>query len=226
MDSSNKNNLPIKLNRPKPRGWSKYAAPQSDKLVEQLRDIGQGTVQSLKEDLLFPASKDILRQVLGFEKPSVRASGELVAGQAIEIDAVLAAQQEENRILSFRLMRENQLREADKIANERKTNDLRLQLQAITSEVTHLAVATKDLSEEVKVAAMEAPVNPGIYHIVFFEKLLSFIKSFRKKIQNASLWLHSQNQISAKRRRFWGQVGLSGAKRLLSSEDYIVRSAG
>ena len=78
----------------------------------------------------------------------------------------------------------------------------------------------------IKIATLQATVEPGVYHIIFFEKLLSFIKSFRKKISQANLWIQSANKKAAKRRTFWGQVAKSGTQRLLSSEDYSQRSAG
>lgn len=220
-------------NKPTQPRWGKYTSHDP---VESKRDdttftgalsgIGRGTLDSFKDEFLRQTPKDFVNQLFGFERPGISASGELAPGQTIVIEKAVEEQKEENKILQASLFRERQLREEEQAFRGRKTQELKLQLAAITEEVKQLAVTTSDLSEEVKTAASQTPVNPGVYHVVFFEKLLSFIQSFRKKIENASLWLQSQNQLAAKRRRFWGQVGLSGAKRLLSSEDYMVRSAG
>ena len=68
-------------------------------------------------------------------------------------------------------------------------------------EVVVLADTTQDLGAEVKVAAMQAPVEPGIYHVIFFEKLLEFVRSFRKKIEEASVWLYASNKRAQKKKR-------------------------
>jgi hypothetical protein len=108
---------------------------------------------------------------------------------------------------------------------ERRSNELRLQLKAIMQEVVILAGNTQDLGKEVQLAAMQAPIEPGVYHIIFFEKLLEFIKSFRKKIEEASVWLHISNK-RAQKKNFWGRYKQHGAKYLLSGEHYASRSAG
>lgn len=215
--------------RPKVSSSSKSGkkfTPQSDNFVEAIRDIGSNSFDSFKNDLLTETPKDFIRQLLGIEKPPTRASGEIHLGQSIEIDKVLESEKEENKILQAQLTHERNLRQNMEQYAARHTQELKLQLKAVHKEVEELAKSTVELAENVKIATMQAPVEAGVYHIVFFEKLLSFIKNFRKKINQANLWLQSSNKKAAKKRSFWGQVSKSGAKRLLSSEDYSQRSAG
>lgn len=108
---------------------------------------------------------------------------------------------------------------------ERKTNELRMQLEVLTNEVVSLAIQTQDLAQETRIAAIQAPVNPGIYHVLFFEKLISFIRSFRKKIEEASVWLQASNK-RAQKKGWVANYKKGGAKYLLSSEHYLSRSAG
>ncbi len=200
--------------------------PQSDNFVESMRDIGRETINTLKDDLIKETPKDFIRQLLGLERPKASASGEIQLGQSIEIDQVIESQTEENKSLQTQLIHERTLRQDQEQYSARQTQELKLQLKALQSEVEEVAKSTIQLSQEVKIATIQATVEPGIYHIVFFEKLLSFIKSFRKKINQANLWIQSANKKAAKRRTFWGQVAKSGAQRLLSNEDYSQRSAG
>jgi len=121
---------------------------------------------------------------------------------------------------------ERRLLEEERVQVEKKTNELRMQLTAIREEILFLAQKTEDLAEETQVAAFQAPVEPGIYHVIFFEKLLEFVKSFRRKIEEASIWLHAVNRRAA-RKNVWGaNYKKSGAKYLLSGEHYLQRSAG
>jgi hypothetical protein len=72
---------------------------------------------------------------------------------------------------------------------------------------------------------MEIPANPGVYHINFFEKLLSFMQSFRKKIDEASIWLGTQNK-RAEKKNYWSMYKKKGASFLLAPDHYLQRSAG
>ena len=191
-----------------------------------MRDIGRGTFDSFKDDLLAETSKGFLRQFLGQEKTLVNASGEIKMGQSVQIDKVLEAERGENKVLRAQLYREKQLRQEGEAFNEKETDKLKLQLKALQGEAEKIAKEIVGLSQETKIAAIQVTTEPGTYHVAFFEKLLSFLRSFRVKIHQANLWLQSQNKRSSKKKTFWGQVGKSGAQRLLSSEDYSQRSAG
>src|SRR3989344_5120391 len=192
--------------------------------LESLKDIGVGSVKSLKEDLLSQAPKEFIDQILG---PRPRNfSGEIIAGESLEVSEVLSGEHEEKLKLRHQLHLERTLRLEEKETIDKKTNELRIQLSSIQEEILELAQGTQDLAEETQIAAMQAPVEPGIYHILFFEKLLEFVKSFRKKIEEASVWLHATNKRAAKKNAWGANYKKHGAKYLLSGEHYISRSAG
>ena len=193
-------------------------------VLESLKDIGSGAAGSLKTDLFERGSKDFLNQIFG-NRSGKKYSGEISVGESLEIDEVISGEHEEKKKIEGQLFLERQLRQEEKILVEKKSNELKLQLQAITQEVIALAVTTQELGNEIEIAAVQAPTNPGIYHVVFFEKLLSFIKSFRKKIESASVWLYASNK-RAEKRNFWGLYKKHGSKFLLSPDHYLQRSAG
>ena len=60
----------------------------------------------------------------------------------------------------------------------------------------------------------------------YCRKLLEFIKSFVKKVEEASVWLHALNKRSAKKNVWGANYKKFGAKYLLSGEHYLQRSAG
>ena len=120
---------------------------------------------------------------------------------------------------------ERRLHQEESLMIQKKTNELRMQLKAITDEVILLAKTTSGLGTQVEIASMQAPIEPGIYHVVFFEKLLSFIISFRKNIQESTNWLFSVNK-RAQKKNYWSSYKKHGAKFLLSGEHYVTRSAG
>lgn len=200
--------------------------PRTDNFLESLRDIGGATGQTVKKDVLQGIPEDFMRQLFGTEKAPVRAHGDILPGQSVQLEKALNEERAENKALRSKLIQQRRLQESENTLIAESGQKLKVELYALTQEVASLAKTTQGLSKKVEIAAMQAPSNPGVYHLVFFERLRNFIASFRKKIENASLWLQSYNQRAAKRRTFWGQVSQSGSKRLLSPEDYLQRSAG
>ncbi|MFV1917766.1 MAG: DUF5660 family protein, partial [Patescibacteria group bacterium] len=128
--------------------------------------------------------------------------------------------------LRKQLILERSLRIQEKEQIDQKTGELRIQLKAVQEEVLVLVQSTQEIGDETKIAAMQAPIEPGVYHVIFFEKLLEFVKSFRKKIEEASVWLHATNKRAAKKNAWGANYKKHGAKYLLSSEHYVSRSAG
>lgn len=207
------------------KSTNKKQMPRTDNVLEALRDIGEDGFNSIKTEAA-SIPQDFFNQLFGYDKPKPKASGDIMPGQSIEFSQAIEEQKEENQILRAKYANEQRLRQEEKSLVSQKSQEIRAELNTLVQEVSSLAATTKDLAKETQIAVMQAPVNPGIYHIVFFERLREFIKSFRKRIESASIWMQSYNQRASKKKGFWGQVGKSGSKRLLSSEDYLQRSAG
>lgn len=193
-------------------------------MLEALKDIGSGTSMSLKKDLLEGSSKDALDQIFGFREPK-KYQAEMAPGESLEFDEVFSGKFEENKKLKNQLALERKLREEEVALIERESNKLKLQLHAIMQETLTLAQSTQDLAQEVEIAVIQAPANPGVYHLVFFERLLEFITSFRKKIEHASHWLSAVNK-RADKKNYWSIYKKHGSKFLLSPDHYLQRSAG
>ena len=193
-------------------------------VLESLKDIGSSTTKTLKKDLFAESSQDFIRELLG-TRIEKKYSGELAPGEALEIGEVFSGKREGEEKLRGQLALERNLAQEEKRRVEQRGNELKLQLQALMQEVYELAKTTQNLGEEVEVATMQAPANPGVYHVIFFEKLLEFVKSFRKKIGDAGIWLHASNKRAAKM-NFWGKYKKHGGKFLLAADHYLQRSAG
>ncbi|OGM05253.1 hypothetical protein A2125_01315 [Candidatus Woesebacteria bacterium GWB1_43_5] len=200
---------------------------RNQNVLEALKDIGSTTNQSFKNDLLAGTSKDFLRQLMGvnFETKGRKISGDLMPGESIEMDKAYSGEQEkvikERRQLSFL----NKLKDEEIRLVSEKSNDLKVKLNALQSELLALAQSTQNLAAETQVAVMSAPVEPGVYHIAFYEKLIEFIKSFRKQINSAGVWMAETNK-RAQKKNFWGKYKKHGSKFLLSADHYLTRSAG
>lgn len=195
-------------------------------VLESLKAIESNVKESVKEDVVKGFQRDVVTQVFGpVMQNGENRSGTIEVGESIRIDEIISGERDVVERQKQQVFYEKRLLEEEKIKVEQKTNQLRLQLKVIMDEVVVLSESTQELGNEVRIAAMQAPIEPGEYHITFFEKLLSFIQSFRKKIVDASVWLHASNK-RAQKKNYWCQYKKHGAKFLLSGEHYLTRSAG
>ena len=182
-------------------------------VLESLKDLGNGV------------SQDFFSELMGLPKIQEKRSGELSAGESLQMSQVLSGKEEENKKLRAQISLERQLSSDEKRLSQQATNELKVQLQALTSEVQKVAISTGNLAEATQVAMINAPANPGIYHIIFFEKVLAFLQSFRQKIDQASVWLNSSNK-RAEKKNYWSMYKKKGSSFLLSPDHYSQRSAG
>jgi hypothetical protein len=197
---------------------------QGQNVFESLKDISSVTSKNLVNELFKETPQDMARQIFGPVKQR-RFSGEIEPGESLLVSEVLSGEREEKEKLKKQLVLERKIRSEEKARIEKEANELKLQLHAVTQEITKIAQNTPELAQQVRIASMQAPVEPGIYHIVFFEKLLEFLKSFRKKIQEASIWLNAVNKRASKK-NYWARYKQYKGKFLLSGEHYLTRSAG
>lgn len=193
--------------------------------LEVLKDISKGASDQMKYEAS-QLPKDFAAELFGIKTSPTTFSAEITPGEVLEIKDVFSGKRGEIAEQRQRIQLERRLIEEEKILVEKRTNELRLQLKALQEELVVLANRTEGLAKEIQVAAMQAPVESGIYHITFFERLLEYIKSFRKRVENASVWLYAFNKRAAKRNAWGAAYKKFGAKYLLSGEHYLQRSAG
>lgn len=117
-------------------------------------------------------------------------------------------------------------RRQEQLVFSRAQQETQLQIKAILEELKKLVDSTKNLTKEVEIAAEQVPVEPGVYHLTFFEKLRRAIILFKKRIEESATWLAEFNQKAKKRNYYWAQVRKSGTKFMLSAERYMSTSAG
>lgn len=194
-------------------------------ILEALKEVGGSTFESFRDDVVVGTSKDLAKQIFGTPEKTPQFSGEIAKGERLSFEEILTGERQEKKDLEAKLSLERKLRQEEEQLKSRKGEELKLELHAIMVEVARLAKETPKLAMEVEIAAFQAPTNPGVYHLIFFEKLLEFIKSFRKQVHDARTWLHSVNK-RAQKKNFWNMYKKHGAKRLFSAEDYSQRSAG
>lgn len=170
---------------------------------------------------------ETLKEARGSRAPSRPAAKEIKPGEAIDLRSMEEKTAElEKRYFERFYHQAEHLRRQERTIHDSKERGLEIQVKALQEELNEMAKATQELEKEVAVAAFQAPVKPGVYHLRFFEKLRHFIKAFRGKIENSAAWLSAFNKRSKKRNYYWAQVRKSGTKFMLSGERYMATQAG
>jgi hypothetical protein len=129
-------------------------------------------------------------------------------------------------LLLFRFNRLEEIRKEEQIVFSAKEQETKSRVESLMMEIRKMSEAVKNLEKQVDITSFSAPVNPGIYHETFFEKLISFIKTMTKNIKNSSLWLSTFNSRAKKNPYYWQQVKKSGSNFYLSQERYMSTQAG
>ena len=126
-----------------------------------------------------------------------------------------------------RFQTERARREERELYNREKRETAK-QIQLLQQEIEALKEGVEQLDHQLEVASQQNIVNPSVYDVNFLQKLVVWLRNFRAKVEDASIWLSVWNQKGKKRGAFWGLVASKkgGAKFFLSSEHYLTRSAG
>ena len=156
-----------------------------------------------------------------------RGTGDLQPGQSLDIQKT---QQEKYENLERQNRQFNRdflnLQQEERTIYKQAEQETKLQIAAVLEELKKLSVSTKNLAKEVEIASKQVPVEPGVYHVNFFEKLRQTMIDLRKKIDDSASWLSTFNQRSHKKSYYWRQVKKSGTKFMLSQERYMATQAG
>jgi len=189
--------------------------------LENLKDLGGGIIRSAVEDVVKGTAEELAGQITGLKTKKVIEKGTLEQGQPLD----LAAKEKEIR-KQERQSSERQ-KAHEKIAWTKEQQEVKFQIKALQQELKKLVNETEGLSREIKTAAVQAIVEPGTYHLNFFERLRKLIKLVKKQVRESKTWLVEWNSYSKRKRNvYWTQVKKSGTKYMLSSERYMSTQAG
>jgi hypothetical protein len=94
---------------------------------------------------------------------------------------------------------------------ERRKREREVQIKEVRAHIQLLTKSVAQWSHEVDTAVFQAPVEVSIYHESFFEKLLSFITSLKKRIDDSTDWVAMHNSRSTKKGAFWA-MAMKGGK--------------
>jgi hypothetical protein len=190
--------------------------PQHTSVIESLRDVGSQVGNTVKNDVVGGVASSAFQSLLGnFPKPMPPEGGNP------ENPFPFPLKRPERHPMSATPRPE--ILSPDRIqAEQAKTQQ---QIEDVRRELLGLVKAVGNLNIEVEKAIAEVPVNPGVYHQNFFERLKSVIKMIRQSVEDSRTWA-SLSTGRKKQKHYWGLYKKHGTQFGLSSERTVSTQTG
>lgn len=182
-----------------------------DSILESLRGIGSGVAKTVSRDVTGKIANNAISSLFG---APTQKQGELAANRPIDF-------QKERQPLGFRRPEA----QAYQPFVRPEEPHLKEQIEAVRQELKALAASIRSLSSEMQRSVMETPVDPGIYHKNFFDRLRSTLQILREQIDDSRTWLSLYSSRKQKK-GYWNSYKKHGTSFGLSNERTMATQAG
>jgi hypothetical protein len=183
----------------------------NDSILEALRDLSGGVGKTVTKDVAGKVATDALASLFG----SPIKQGEMKQNESVDFPV-----ERQPRPQMYR----PEVRPAQKVIFHEDAQ-IKQQLDAVRAELAALAKSVRALSSEIHKAVVETPVDPGVYHVNFYEKLRAVLQVLREQVDDSRSWL-TMHQSRKKKMGYWGMFKKHGTTFGLSNERSIATSAG
>lgn len=180
--------------------------------IEALKSIGSQSTSSFGKDVVGGVAKNFVQDLTGSRT------------QAFENRE--NSQDIETRIKQEALALQRHKEITETKVFDRKQEEAKAKIEAIKEQLQLLIKELAGMDKELEKAIEEEIVNPGTYHVNYFEKIRKFLIDLRKRVADSANWLEMSNQRKAAQQGYWGQVRKSGTKFMLSQERTLATQAG
>ncbi|MBI3576885.1 hypothetical protein HY086_02525 [Candidatus Gottesmanbacteria bacterium] len=187
--------------------------PVNDSILESLRSLGGGVGKTVTKDVVGKGASDALRSLFG-SLPAQQPQGEFRPNQPIDFS--------KERFNPY------QMRRPEVIVRpqvKREEVGMKEKIDAVRVELKALAQSVKQLRSEITNQVDQTPIDPGIYHLNFFERLRGILKILRQQIEDSRSWLLLWTGRK-KKMGYWGRYKKHGTQFGLSSERTVATQAG
>lgn len=196
--------------------------------IEAVRDFSGAVRETVKQDVARKGSEDFIKQLLGKEL-SQSSHGDLVEGQEL----VLSGQQESQENTTVRkadldpaINYHREIRFSSERGTSRERSELNAKIDQILVELDQLIDSSSELEARFEQMAVETkPVEPGTYHLNFFDWVINLIQTTRQQIEDSGSWLQA---LSGKKQKqnYWSMFKKHGTSFGMSSERMVATQTG
>lgn len=212
---------------------SKKPLQQWENPVEAWRDLPNALGNTVKQESKNLMS-DALAQVANLERDVQKLSGELQVGESIDLTHVEKAQANKPSYPEFKEMIQPgyeyhrpfaRVTETKAVVKE-DTKQIQIRIDQIVMELKMLTNSSQELEIQFKEVSMaETPVEPGAYHLNFFEWVFSIVQKARERIEESQAWL-SMFKSKKKQKGYWNMFKKHGTTFGLSGERVVATQTG
>lgn len=200
--------------------------------IEALADVPKGVATSVVNDVVKGFGKGLWEQFLNIgaseQKGSEELSGDLDPGQELNLNKFSKKSREQTPKLDIEpgIDYRREIIHAEKRVMQENSRELSVKIQEILIELKQLMNVSQELKVEFKEIAVEPRiVNPGKYHVSFFEWVLLLVKQARMKVEDSAAWLAAFKSKKAKK-QYWSMFKKHGTTFGLSNERVVATQTG
>lgn len=195
---------------------------EAKSIGDEFKGIGKDMMDSWK-DLFGGSIGDASEQLFGLEVK--RGNGDLSEGQEISLGEESNRTQETVQKTETHLEYFEKIKETATSADRGEQIIVRQQIEQIRTELQSIKSASAELEHVVKAVNMQMPVNPGRYHVTFFEWLLTSLTNARRNLESSANWL---NLFKSKKqqKQYWSMSKKHGTTFSLSQERTAATQTG
>jgi hypothetical protein len=179
-------------------------------ILESLRDIGGGVGKTITKDVAGKVAQDAFASLFG----SMPKNQEFGRNQRIEFPQPEHVQSGKKAPEFNR----GAIIHADQL-------HIKQELESVRAELKSLSQTIKQFTQEVDKAIREEPIEPGIYHVNFYQRLRSLLFLLREQIDDSRTWL-MVSKGKKQKKQYWGLYKKHGTKFGLSSERTMATQTG
>ena len=194
----------------------KQISRQTVDSIEAIKDIPNEVKKTVTE-----AGKgvvtDLWEQILGSnEKPQpTQKRGDLKQGEELVLQRVEPAIDYAREIM-----------QGERNIRAKESHEVKIRIQEIQIELKKITKTSRELEVEFKDVVMETlPVNPGKFHLNFFEWVLSQLRRARMRIEDSAHWT-SVLKSKKSQRQYWSLFKKHGTSFGLSGERIVATQTG
>jgi len=184
-----------------------------DNVLETVRSIG-GNVTKTAKDSATQIATDALQDIINGRSPQRQPQEKHYGQENVPMEP---RERIQPRVSNKELIQP--LIQKDIAETKQKLEAIRQELQALSKSI-------RGLQQEIQTAVMDMPVEPGIYHLNFFEQLKTLLKGIRERVDDSRVWLSAWNANVKKKRGYWGMYKKHGTSFGLSNERTLATQAG
>ena len=206
---------------------SSFGRSSHSNFIEALKSNGSSiahdTVKGFKDDVLKGTAKQFTETIFNSSSPDQQTQQQ--PEKPFNFSEYL--QSNEKKVRSQQYVKYEYEQSETVIFNRRqeevnkKIDQIRIELKQLAKEVVFLDQSTQAVIEQ-------ELVDPGSYHLNFFEKLLVFIRHMKKRVVESRHWASMQSQRSQAKSHYWKMANkkVGGTKFSQSQERTLATQTG